>query len=1151
MKVPSKDDIYKIYKNSPHFVCGVSFGLERGSARGSKRKKIIFYINENFDYTVLSQNRRSALPGKIEIDGIYYETAVVSFKSPMVASCVSLNADLFKKLNQRQDHISGGILLTSTFRCAVNESDNNQSSEPNLIFPRSFGTFGGVFLDNKTGTLVGLTAGHVLVENIINSYEQFTTNIDFIKNTSDPIFIPEIKGTRVIDSEEFLIEQYYDYKLTGKNSLTSVGQEAFILGKDLWIDRILDSIGKIKRYSILSALGSSNTVDAGLISLKREKILLPDSLYQFGTLDTIGMPFATESEIISIFENSLNVSVVSAPSGPKFKSCDLIIDEVSVTSLIDGYNFKNSFRSILFNDLIKISRRIPDDTVFAPGDSGSIVYARVDGVNKIIGMVIAVNGKHAYVSKITNIAQQLDISPVSYSAYNDYYVDRATFRKELTLSKNSDLKSFTKDGVLYSQSGLTSFTRGGLEVNRGATELTCTLEKSFRVQSLLATIKTSNTTSLVSAKIIGSINRLIKRAELRILLKSSTGTSTEFTVFTNSFGRFEIPNLTLFDSEIINSCYWVEVISAKKSGYKYDESGEIKTTPTCNSDAAANNWIDNGLTVIDPDLIVGNDDDSEDEDFNDWLDDNGTPDWNIVDPPEYDDPIEDPVYPPLDPPITDPPITDTKDPDVPVCPEPPLSSSSSSSLCSILCFRRSKYDPVNGVIYYILNGIDDPAAPWITCEEYNEELSIYPDSPCVEWCDKSRFPCEPGPTPINSSSSSSSSGGGGPSSSSSSSSSIWVGPGVGPGYPPRPSSGGNKCRLHIPCNPNDSDKGVRIGSTDTCLRKRFYYPTLVNKKKPTKKSDITVIDTGDCKMMVVSAVEFEWEIEYLEECTVGTRSWRANYSNIGKLNNQKNEDPGPQSIGDYPFRGQNGVYNLQSSATFAPIWCRDTWPMIESVSLQQKVSLWFYVGGVGGAGSQSMQREAGYIFGDISFLANESECINSGRIYNIKLSSPKSQTLTDIKKLFCSRKGGPLLSGDGPNNLNFSGEDAKKEISGRFAVFAPDGMVFYIVRTPKDGSSSTEYITPSRKTRLPAVITPPGMFNYVVEVQTEKMEEGDVEVFAELAVNNIVQLAKDKIRVFKISNTSSSSSSSGEPPCEFGSSIIDEYEEETFDYSYT
>ena len=158
MKVPDYRDIQKIYEQAPYYVNGVSLGYRKVSSLSTSELAIIFHIDRKVPPELL--HKSEIIPPTIDVSGTIFPTDVVESIDSSIAACSSPNSEGAKSLRSYKEKLSGGLMIASTFSCGVDEYSN--SLENIFLLPRMTGTFGGIFLDKKTNTLVGLTAGHIL-----------------------------------------------------------------------------------------------------------------------------------------------------------------------------------------------------------------------------------------------------------------------------------------------------------------------------------------------------------------------------------------------------------------------------------------------------------------------------------------------------------------------------------------------------------------------------------------------------------------------------------------------------------------------------------------------------------------------------------------------------------------------------------------------------------------------------------------------------------------------------------------------------------------------------------------------------------------------------------------------------------------------------
>jgi hypothetical protein len=310
-------------------------------------------------------------------------------------------------------------------------------SEPSLgTYSISTGTLGLIAVDNTDNTLVGLTNNHVIVEDGFITSERnplsgYIYNITDSKTYNNP-FNYTFKGTitpRIIQFsfQYFNGNTYIDFNLEN------------------------DNIGRPKRYYPLFE-NSYNYIDAALLTINEGTVDF-SSTSQNGLPNTLGMPFATTSEINSLIDNNSNLYSSGARTGAKGEFCELYVQNLFTSLLVKFKRQKNDINIVLVDSIIIANRNLgiyPSDQ----GDSGSCVYADINGTNKIIGLLYAGNSTQTAVCRIDRLASLLNISAWDGSTIN--YTPSATEVSSFVRPADDDRVSIEYNGKTYWQTGLVS-----------------------------------------------------------------------------------------------------------------------------------------------------------------------------------------------------------------------------------------------------------------------------------------------------------------------------------------------------------------------------------------------------------------------------------------------------------------------------------------------------------------------------------------------------------------------------------------------------------------------------------------------------------------------------------------------------------------------
>jgi hypothetical protein len=326
----------------------------------------------------------------------------------------------------RKRPLIGGISIS-----AVN---NNQTNTPNNLYS-SVGTLGCLVVDNEDGSIVGLTSAHVVCETYL-SVENRLKLYNF--NTSDDIVI-----------QPSLLESFDGTS----QSIT-----------DLYNNREQNNIGKIKRYSETNFINNfqldgykfvvseipKNYVDAALVHINSGGNTISSvSSGVLGLLTDNFLPFATTYELDRLLQSFNAYSSTSMSGRTSGAQIDCyVIKQLGVTASLGitqeiPYGSKlvpsttiNLTRTVYYSDLILLEGNLNIGTTqeyshpAVAGDSGSVLTAVIDDIEKIIGIIFLATDPTldgipiAYACRIDRIMEKLNISEwngiINYSNPNNW-----------------------------------------------------------------------------------------------------------------------------------------------------------------------------------------------------------------------------------------------------------------------------------------------------------------------------------------------------------------------------------------------------------------------------------------------------------------------------------------------------------------------------------------------------------------------------------------------------------------------------------------------------------------------------------------------------------------------------------------------------------
>jgi hypothetical protein len=318
------------------------------------------------------------LPSEVFVNGKRIKTDVLEVGTIEQLSCVEslgLNCDdttcnsCFDWLSQSVQNkqrirpIVGGISLTSQNRIGT------------------VGTLGLLVVDNDTNCLLGLTNNHVVIKNP-SLVSKRNTNYQIQNELNNFVYQDGENPNQVLsDPNYFKIGQVLKYVPLDNSKYNQVDGAVFSINSDI------------------SSTGSSSSV----LGLSGQNSFLS---------------FATTQEIDDLLIINPPVKSSGRTTGIKQGNCGLRITSVSLNTSVRYYwgisGGTTINRSVSFNRLIEFTRNnINCKYPVAAGDSGSVLIAEINGVNKIIGLVFAgsSNGLVGVASRIDDVASQLNITP--------------------------------------------------------------------------------------------------------------------------------------------------------------------------------------------------------------------------------------------------------------------------------------------------------------------------------------------------------------------------------------------------------------------------------------------------------------------------------------------------------------------------------------------------------------------------------------------------------------------------------------------------------------------------------------------------------------------------------------------------------------------
>jgi hypothetical protein len=409
----------KIYELSigPYHGMSMGYGYKQVGGEYTNEKAIVFNVLTKLPLSEISDE--DVLPSTVEIDGVIFKTDVIeqgvinylvcnnSVTNPCFSYGYPPNPQLTPNA-QVQRPLKGGSVMATIY-----QGSNRQ------------GTLGFIAKHTLSGKLVGVTNGHVISDLSVTVYSNqwyIAFNVDVIEtpqlNTAYQEFNPRDNGNRI--------------------------NSAF--GTTLYFQKVNNSFPL------------PNYTDGALVSLLPQDatgtpLITNESWKQIGLdIGTTAPPFATTVELNNLLNyTNLEVASTGLTTGPKQGDCGLAITQINASSYVGDYSIRFFWR-----DLIKFTRINPDcNYPVAAGDSGSALFAKINGVWKIIGLVFAGDGRVGYACRIDHVAQELGIEAWDGVVTSTSFIDPSSIKSIITKGPTGE-DSITVGGKVYRQAVVTN-----------------------------------------------------------------------------------------------------------------------------------------------------------------------------------------------------------------------------------------------------------------------------------------------------------------------------------------------------------------------------------------------------------------------------------------------------------------------------------------------------------------------------------------------------------------------------------------------------------------------------------------------------------------------------------------------------------------------
>jgi hypothetical protein len=404
------------YETTDDNIVGVGYGLKEKNGKLTEEKAIIFTVKEKKNLSEILPEK--ILPKQIKVtDNFVINTDVIQEDFKLISSLCGDPSPLPSNRNKFRP-LKGGVSISNF-----------------SVLSDRVGTFGFIAVDNETNSLVGVTNGHVIID------DQFICS-----DRSPTSQITNVLGHSVVQPNEY------------GNSSSS------------------NSIGIVKKYLPIVNDGY-NYADVALFTLKKEDLDESISFMQEGLNYNFWLPFATTEEIDNLLNTNPDLYYSGRTSGARGEGeIKLKIYQLGSNAYVD-LNLQNQPTRADFADVIafrafdsSLNNGVALDCPLNPGDSGSALIANIDGIRKIIGLVFA-GGFNQYGTILTGLANRIDrISDlINISPWNGDLIDREesdieNLETHFTYS-DSDKKNLLIDSKIFWQIGLKNNSDLGLSAN--------------------------------------------------------------------------------------------------------------------------------------------------------------------------------------------------------------------------------------------------------------------------------------------------------------------------------------------------------------------------------------------------------------------------------------------------------------------------------------------------------------------------------------------------------------------------------------------------------------------------------------------------------------------------------------------------------------
>jgi hypothetical protein len=393
-----KSEIERLIVDNPYDAHEIAIGCKYKNGQYTDEKVIRFGVEQKLPLDQIPSDK--LIPKTLTVNGVEYKTDV--YVAPTDVSTAAAirkiddvgTQDLIRVMSVSYCNPIGDNSVPPVVSPPV--SYNRATTRPlrggvSMAAPPptgyvNAGTLGLIVVDNIDGKMVGLTNNHVC---------------------GNP------GGS--VNKCKFYANDAYSASYSQYNTINAYQQSSWDSGI---VNKASDLVGFAKRQFPLSSIGY-NYIDAGIVNLT-SSIVDSGSWNAVGSSFVSSPPFATTEEIDLLILSTTLVFKSGRTTGPigldNYSGCAFQITNTSTTLNVSG--FGTGIPSLIFSDCLTLTST--GTVVGIGGDSGSVVYAKIGGVWKVVGLFFAGNGDGSvgYACRIDRVSNLLKISAYDGGSYS-------------------------------------------------------------------------------------------------------------------------------------------------------------------------------------------------------------------------------------------------------------------------------------------------------------------------------------------------------------------------------------------------------------------------------------------------------------------------------------------------------------------------------------------------------------------------------------------------------------------------------------------------------------------------------------------------------------------------------------------------------------